>query len=865
MTLLERTTELDQLDVHYRQAATGQGRLVFVAGEMGIGKSALIDAFAARLAPEARLTVISCDGVAMPAPLGPLFDVAQQLGPEVERLLAEQAPRATIFRAVESAVKALPGVPVVVLEDAHWADEASLELLRFLGRRIGSLHSLFIVTYRNDELSPNHPLRRVLGDLATVSTTQRIVLSPLSVEAISTLAIESSVDADELHAYTGGNPFFVIEVLAARTRVPISLQDAILGRASRLTAESREVVDAAAALGPIVDPELLAEVMGRPIEAAIDEGLAVGLFQPDERMVVFRHVAVQSAIVDALSAARELALHRRILTCIADHPTHGRDVARVAFHAEAARDRDAVLTYAMAAATEAAAYQSHREAAEQYARILRFADELPAERRAGILEARAYECHLTGDVDTAVKNQLAATVLWESVGDILKLGDSLRKLSRYAWFAGKGLDANRDARRALDLLEAFPSTRELAMACSHLATMRGLAGDAEEAVIFGNRAIALASDLGDVPTLVHALTTNGTIRLEWNDEGGRPLVEQALALAREANLEEDIGRALEHLTWIALIQRDPLRAERYLVEGLAYASDHDLAAREFLLHADRAALRVQQCDWAAVHSDVVNLLQQKSTPAAARIIALVALGLVNIRTGVTRGNELDEALELATKIDEMQYLALVRSARAEAAWLAGNLELVAEEASAAFDDNLRNRNPWIAGEVALWLHRSGLTEVDRPGIADQYALEIAGNWQAAAAGWEARGLPLEAARARTVATNESDLRLAHSTFDMLGARPDALRTARRLRALGFRGIPRGPHLATRSHFGDLTARELEVLALLATGNSNSEIARQLYLSPRTVDHHVSAILAKLNVSSRLGAVDRARQAGLLEN
>jgi DNA-binding CsgD family transcriptional regulator len=229
------------------------------------------------------------------------------------------------------------------------------------------------------------------------------------------------------------------------------------------------------------------------------------------------------------------------------------------------------------------------------------------------------------------------------------------------------------------------------------------------------------------------------------------------------------------------------------------------------------------------------------------------------------GNELDEALDLATKIDEMQYLALVRSARAEAAWLAGNLELVAEEASAAFDDNLRNRNPWIAGEVALWLHRSGLAEVDRAGIADQYALEIAGNWQAAAAGWEARGLPLEAARARTIATNESDLRLALSTFDTLGARPDALRTARRLRVLGFRGIPRGPHLATRSRFGDLTTRELEVLALLATGSSNSDIARQLFLSPRTVDHHVSAILAKLNVSSRLGAVDRARQAGLLDN
>jgi len=185
---------------------------------------------------------------------------------------------------------------VVVAEDTHWSDEASLDLLRFLGRRIRNLPAFVIATFRDDELALDHPLRRILGDLAGVPDVHRITLAPLSIEAVTELARDSDIDPAELHANTGGNPFFVSEILASGSRVPISLRDAILGRASRLSSEDREVLDAAAAIGVLVDADALTCVLGRSIEDAVERGLAVGLLQPDEDAIAFRHAAVQSVL-----------------------------------------------------------------------------------------------------------------------------------------------------------------------------------------------------------------------------------------------------------------------------------------------------------------------------------------------------------------------------------------------------------------------------------------------------------------------------------------------------------------------------------------------------------------------------------------
>jgi predicted ATPase len=215
MELLEREPLLEQLEEHLRQAAAGHGRLVLVGGEAGVGKATLADEFCRRVAAGAAVLRTSCDALSTPGPLGAVRDLAPALGLLIDDRPLDGDARDRLFREVLAAFAARPGPMVIVAEDAHWSDGASLELLRFLGRRIGELPVLFVVTYRDDEIGADHPLRLVLGDLASASTVHRIGVRPLSEAAVQLMAAGSGRDAATLHRLTGGNPFFLTEALAA--------------------------------------------------------------------------------------------------------------------------------------------------------------------------------------------------------------------------------------------------------------------------------------------------------------------------------------------------------------------------------------------------------------------------------------------------------------------------------------------------------------------------------------------------------------------------------------------------------------------------------------------------------------------------
>ena len=187
----------------------------------------------------------SCDALSTPGPLGPVRDLAPALGLQIDRLALDGEGRGPLFRAVLAAFAARPGTTLLVGEDAHWSDGASLDLVRFLGRRIGDLRALFVVTYRDDEIGPNHPLRLVLGDLASTDGPP-YRRTPLSQDAVQCMTTDSQRDAADLHRLTGGNPFFLTEVLAAEDEtVPASVGDAVLARAARLSPEARAVLDIA--------------------------------------------------------------------------------------------------------------------------------------------------------------------------------------------------------------------------------------------------------------------------------------------------------------------------------------------------------------------------------------------------------------------------------------------------------------------------------------------------------------------------------------------------------------------------------------------------------------------------------------------
>jgi DNA-binding CsgD family transcriptional regulator len=867
MELLEREAHLEQLAEHLRQATAGHGRVVLVGGEAGVGKTSLTEAFCRQTAGTAAVLRTSCDALSTPGPLGPLRDLAPALGLAIGQSPLEGTARELLFRETLAALAARRGPTVIIGEDAHWADGASLELLRFLGRRIGSLPILFVVTYRDDEIGPDHPFRLILGDLATAPAVHRVRVPPLSEAGVGQLAADSGRDIPTLHRLTGGNPFFLTEVLAAEDQtVPATVGDAILARAARLSPEARAVLDVAAIIGSMIDPDLLLAVAG-PVLVEVDECIDRGLLRATGDRLAFRHDLTREAILATIAPPRRRLLHARVLTALRKRPESERDLAHLAHHAEAAGDGEAVLEFAIAAAEHAKGLHAHREAAAQYARALRFADRLPAAERARLFEDRSIACYLSDQGEDAIAARRAALDTWRRLGNPLKEGDSLRWLSRVYWSQGQGAKAEEAATAALEVLEPLTPGPELAMAYSNLSQLRMVEHDLEATRFWGNRAIALAEQLEETETLVHALANVGTAHLTFEHDRGESELQRSLQLSIDCGFLDHAARALTCLAMGAMLTWRLDEADRQLAAGIAYATEHDLDFYHWYLVATRATIRLYQGQWDEAEEEIRHLLQQPALSPLTRLVALTVLGQVGARRGSPEAaHALDEALALAESNDQLMRLGRVRVARAEAALLAGDKPRARSEALAVRDTVFSRGNRWQRGEVAWLLREAGDGDIPPDGLAEPYALQIAGDFAGAAAAWREIGCPYEEARALAASDDPDAVRQAVTTFEQLGAEP-ALRLAiRHLRALGVRDLPqirRGPHAATRANPAGLTRREAEVLTLMAEGLRNAEIAERLFLAPKTVRHHVSVILTKLGVETRIEAVRAAARLGLI--
>ncbi len=838
MTLLERAAQLELLEArHDAVHEHSRGRFVLVAGEAGIGKTALVRTFC-----EGRPRVLwgACDALYTPRPLGPLVDIAEEAGGDLAALVAEGATPGTLAAALAAELKR---PAIVVLEDLHWADEATLDVIRLLARRIESLPALVIATYRDDELDRAHPLRMVLGALPS-RIADRVTPPPLSPEAVAELAPE--VDHAELHRRTDGNAFFVTEALAAGgADLPATVRDAVLARGARLEPAARALLDAVAIVPQRTELWLL-EALTDP--DALDACLASGMLRADRDAIAFRHEIARVAVEEALSPLERQRLHRRALAALA--AAANPDLARLAHHAEAGGDAEAVLRYAPAAGERAAKLGSHREAAAQFARALRY------EQRADLLERLSYECYLTDRIDDAIDARRAALELHR---DPVRQGDAHRWLSRLTWFHGDKATAEREASLAVELLEPLAPGPELAMAYSNIAQLRMLARDEPGATEWGRRAIELAERLGDTAILAHALNNVGTARSEHNLADGPPMVERSLELALAAGLEEHVARAYTNLAATALDRREIAIADRYLDTGIEYCAERDLDSWRLYMTGYRARSYLEQGRWDDAGECARTVLADPDAAVPTRITPLVVVGRLRARRGDARPWEpLDEALALARRTGELQRIGPVAAARAESRWLAGEEEAIAEETAAALALALEHDDRWLAGELYRWRRRAGIAEEIEP-VAEPYRLHGA----AAADVWTAIGCVYEAALALAEAETEADQRRGLDALQALGARPAAARVARALREAGARDVRRGPRTTTRANPAGLTTREVEVLALVAEGLRNAEIARRLFVTEKTVAHHVSAVLRKLDVSSRAQAGAEAARLGIV--
>ena len=854
MQLLEREQFLDKLDAIRNEVASGKGHLVLVSGEAGIGKTSLVELFARDCQ---RVLWGACDALFTPRPLGPLYDIALQTEGKLLELLEEQAPRASIFSAFLNEIQNDASSSLVVIEDVHWADESTLDLLTFLGRRVQRIRSMIIATYRDDEVGVNHPLRVVLGDLSHRSVA-RVRLPPLSEAGVETLATRAGRQIQDLYTMTGGNPFFVTEALASKhSDVPASVSDAVLSRAARLSPSARELLELASVVPASVEMWLIDNTI-RTAPTVTEECTAAGMLKSDGQGLSFRHELARRAIEDSLAPTRRQHLNALVLNALLNRPSQPM-LARIVHHAAQAGDASVVLEYAPTAARQAAALNAHREAASHYRSALKYADMLPPSEYARLLECRSYECHLTDQNEDAFDARLAAVEIWRRLGDRVREGDNLRWMSRLSYGLGRGEESAEYAVQSISLLENLPAGPELAMAYSNRAQLHMLAQEVDGARVWGLRAIELSENLGATETLIHALNNVGTAEVFAHQEEGQIKLEESLRLALANNLAEHAARALTNLACWAVRDRNYQLGFRYLERGLDYATEHDIELYRLYLLSWQARAHFEKGDWDRAADEAISVLEHHRSTVITRIPALAVLGHIRVRRGdPDPGSLLDEARDLATPFRELRRLAPVASARSESAWLKGDRGALENEARPVYEMVNGRNDRWTGGEFAYWLWRAGARPTDQHDIAEPYALWMANDWRGAADSWKRLGCPYEQAMSLADGDEQSQ-RVALEILEGLEARPAAERVRQVLRTRGVRGLPRGPRPSTTANPAGLTSRQVEVLKLIAEGLSNAEIGRRLFISTRTVDHHVAAILTKLDARTRAEAVSIASQ------
>ena len=637
-----------------------------------------------------------------------------------------------------------------------------------------------------------------------------VELAPLSESAVASLAGDG---ADELYAATGGNPFYVTELLASRTstELPPSVANAVVGRASRLDDDARRLLKLVSVVPSRVHNSVLDVVMPG-WEAAAEEPERRALLEVHPRYVRFRHELARNAIRSSIPIAARRGLNAEILQALL---AANADPADIVHHAEAAGAENVVADYALVAARRAAALDSNREAYSHYRRASVFLDRLSAPERAAVLEelaSAAYAVYRLDDAFDAIERAIAE---WTALGDGAAVGRCTQILSRFHWHAGDGDAARAKALEAIEILEPLGESVELARAYSGLSQLKNLAEYNDQALLWGERALELATKLGDERTRAHVLVNIASVRLDVDHRQVEPLLE-AHGFADEAGDKHEATRALVNLAYALMSWAQPEPAMRYARQALAYAEQNEVYNLASYIAVTHAWLQLRAGDWD--EAERVTRAELEKSVSVAQLVAKTVLAELAVRRGDPDAAErLADLAAQAVRASEPQRLAPLVELETEWALTTG-APLPLELLETLLDEE---RPPgalvgWGAVRVAACAAVAGLPVELEPPSSAPYAAMLRRDWLGAADAFGEVGWSYDRALMLSLLDGEDPLHEAIGIARGLGADPLTHRVAERMRERGIR-VPQGPRESTRENPAGLTARQLEVLALAGRG------------------------------------------------
>ncbi len=859
MELIERDGVLALLQTHFEHTEAGEGHCLLLSGEAGIGKSSLVKEFCRAQQAKGNIYLGVCDALFTPRPLAPLYDVMLQVNHELVPGNHPVEERTLLFTNFFRELKNKTGKLIIVFEDIHWADEATLDFIKFFIRRIAQLPCLFILTYRDNEVHSQHPLRNVLGHLPRDSFS-RIQLMPLSKEAVKKMAEEKGYNGEDVFSISGGNPFYVNEILSSYSLgVPDNIRDSIISAYNRTAATSRQVWELLSVMPTSFEIKYLEKF--EPLYApAIENCLDLKILIVDEGRIRFKHELFRRTIETSLSPLKRIALNKNILDLLEESFEQHEELERIVHHAKNANEYEKVVHYAPLAAKKAAFLGAHIEASKLYLSAIEYYQGNDKELQIQLYESYAYECYLTNQTKEAIIYSAKSLQLLQEQGDAEKTGNCLRFLSWLWWINDNLRKAEEFAMQSIEVLKDQPASKAKAMAFSNMSLLKMFSDLLEESIFWGEKAIGLAKELGDDAILSDALGNTGSarIRIPAFREKGLEQLQQSLSIALQHGYHEHAARAYTNLAYNGIIIRDNELSKKAIEEGISYCEENNLDLWVVYMLTVKAKLKLETGDWDEAYEIADALLKNEGVTKIIKIFVLTVLATIKMRKGDHTDllSDLNEAKDRAFETLELQRIIQVLAAFLEYEWITGQQVIESEVLENTIKMTETMGNIYGKSELSFWLQKARGQKLP---LDEVYAGFDMGNTlkiQKAAAVWKKAGHAYNQALL-LFDGDEDDKRKALIMMQDIGATAVYEKMKAAMKTSGIKNIPRGLRKSTRENPLFLTGRELDVLLLLKESLQNKEIASRLFISAKTVDHHITSILFKLDVNSRSKAVSEA--------